>query len=129
MTATKTRQTKADLIARNADLEARLAAALAEVAELRRQTAPAAPKDTKTAIRTAYARLVGPRSEFVALAALRADLAGYDRADVDRALLQMARERGVHIHPLSNLKALTQADRDAALWMGGQDNHAIAIES
>jgi hypothetical protein len=37
------------------------------------------------------------------------------------------RDRTVRIIPVENLKSLTQADRDAALYVGGTDCHAICI--
>ena len=35
---------------------------------------------------------------------------------------------GVQLIPVANLKSLTPADRDAALSLGGEDNHALSIE-
>ena len=46
---------------------------------------------------------------------------------MNTALKALAIARTAHIIPVANLKALTQADQDAALWMGGEWNHAIQI--
>jgi hypothetical protein len=35
----------------------------------------------------------------------------------------------VRLIPVANLKSLTVRDREAALRLGGEDNHAIAIEA
>lgn len=83
----------------------------------------------ETAIRTAYTGLAKGDGGWVGLAPLRARLRSYGRTDVDRALRRLATEPGVHIIPVANLKSLTQEDRDAALRLGGEDNHAIAIEA
>lgn len=100
-----------------------------------RQPAPPAaagaqPDEVAAAIRQAYRQQRGRHDrEWVGLAPLRAALpARYNREQVDQALRELTMARGVHIIPVANLKSLTQADHDAALWLGGEDNHALMIE-
>lgn len=87
------------------------------------------PRAVESAIRVIYADLVDEDRGWVGLAQLRARLDTYSRAEVDRALRALVAQPGVHIIPIANLKSLTSADREAALRLGGEDNHAIAIET
>jgi hypothetical protein len=89
----------------------------------------AGARAVETAIRAAYADLADRAGGWVGLAPLRTRLATYDRAEVDRALRSLAVQPDVLIVPVANLKSLTSADREAALRLGGEDNHAIAIEA
>lgn len=86
-----------------------------------------APPDVAAQIRQRYAELAPGRGDWVGLAALRDALAGIDRADLDDALRSLEQEPDVSIVPESNQKVLTPADRDAALVIGGEPKHAIAI--
>jgi hypothetical protein len=100
----------------------------------RKPTAPveaveADPRAVESAIREAYADLADRDGGWVGLAPLRARLGTYSRAEVDRALRSLVVQPDVHIIPVANLKSLTSADREAALRLGGEDNHAIAIEA
>lgn len=92
-------------------------------------SAPADSAEIESAIRKAYSGLAEHSGDWVGLAPLRARLGAFDRTDVDEALRGLAMQPGVHVIPVANLKSLTQEDREAALWLGGEDNHAIAIES
>jgi hypothetical protein len=91
--------------------------------------APVDSAEIESAIRKAYSGLAEHNGDWVGLAPLRARLGAFDRTDVDEALRGLAMQHGVHVIPVANLKSLTQEDREAALWLGGEDNHAIAIES
>lgn len=86
-----------------------------------------APPDLGAKIRQRYAELAPGRGDWVGLAALRDALANVDRADLDDALRLLEQEPDVSIVPESNQKVLTAADRDAALVIGGEPKHAIAI--
>jgi hypothetical protein len=89
------------------------------------------PGEVSDAIRQAYHALANQHrgNPWVALAPLRAALpAHYNREQVDQALRALAGVPGVHVIPVANLKSLTQADRDAALWLGGENNHVLMIE-
>lgn len=79
------------------------------------------------AIRNAYAKLAAKPGDWVSLADLR-DQLNIPRADVDIALKSLNRQSGVSLIPESEQSGLTQRDRDAALKLGGQMKHNIAIE-
>jgi hypothetical protein len=92
------------------------------------------PNDVPTAtvedrIRGGYAELAPRPGGWVSLAHLRAELADAPRAEIDAALQTLHRAPGVSLIREENQKALTAADRDAAITIGGQDKHLIAIEA
>jgi len=89
---------------------------------------PASAAALDSAVRAAYRKLAKEPAGWVGLAALRGELAQFDRAETDEALRRIALTPGAHLIPVANLKSLTQADRDAALSLGGEDNHALSIE-
>jgi hypothetical protein len=79
-------------------------------------------------IRHAYASLTPRPGGWVSLTRLRAELADASLAEVDAALHTLYRIPGVSLIPEENQKVLTAADRDAAIVIGDQDKHLIAIE-
>jgi hypothetical protein len=79
-------------------------------------------------IRAAYAKLARRPRDWVRLAELRPMLDGASREDVDGVLRDMSRARQAHLVPDSNRKVLTEADHAAAIRIGGEDNHLLAIE-
>jgi DNA-binding MarR family transcriptional regulator len=83
---------------------------------------------TESAVRAAYGELARAPGEWVGLAVLRERLAGIDRKAVDETLRAMAHQDGVRIIPIADTKNLDAHDRAAALRIGSQDNHVIAIE-
>ena len=83
--------------------------------------------DVEMTIRKAYAELAPAPGELVSLADLRPRLAGVARPDVDAALVTLSSAPGVRIIPESNQKTLTAAERAAAVSIGNQDRHLIAI--
>ena len=86
--------------------------------------------EVENAIRAAY-RAHGRDGDYVGLAEIRAELgANYSRAEVDATLRRLAIDPGsrANIVPQSNQKALTQADRAAALHIGGQERHFLHFE-
>ena len=85
--------------------------------------------DAEGQIRKAYAQLSRRPGDWVPLADLREQLTHLGRAEVDRALESLAMQRGVHLIPWDNRKALTDRDHASALRLGGDDNHALRIES
>jgi hypothetical protein len=89
---------------------------------------PATPAEIERRIREAYAALVPRPGDWVGLAGLRTELGPIKRQDVDRALIALSRLPEVKIVPESNQKTLKQADRDAAVSIGNQDRHLIAIQ-
>ncbi len=80
-------------------------------------------------IRGTYATLTPRPGGWVGLAHLRAELADAPRAEIDAALHTLYRTPGVSLIREENQKALTTVDRDAAVTIGGQDKHLIAIEA
>lgn len=78
-------------------------------------------------VRAAYVKLAPEPRAWVGLAALRDALDGESRAEVDQALHRLNRAADVNIIPESNQKVLTQEDRDAAIRIGGEDRHLVAI--
>lgn len=79
-------------------------------------------------IRTAYFGLAAGPQDWVRLATLRPRLDGAARDEVDATLTTMTKTGTVHLVPDSNRKALTDADRAAAIRIGGEDKHLMAIE-
>jgi hypothetical protein len=84
--------------------------------------------DLESRIRKAYRESAREPGGWVSLTELRSLLGGVAKADVDAALRQMNQLPDVNIVPESNQKTLTQADRDAAVRLGGQEKHLISIE-
>ncbi|WP_099020720.1 hypothetical protein [Mycolicibacterium palauense] len=93
--------------------------------------AGAAPtgESAETLIRSSYGRLAGAPGGWVGLARLRAAVGGVARTDLDAELRRMYRIPGVHLIPEENQKVLTAEDRAAAVEIGGQAKHVIAIEA
>ncbi len=79
-------------------------------------------------VESAYRALARNGGGGVGLAALRERLAGTPRAEVDRALEVLARRSDVHVRAEPDQKALSQADRDAAIWLGGTARHVLSVE-
>ena len=76
----------------------------------------------------AYRALAAGTGEFVKLRELRAGLADIQRSALDPALAAMFTARRVNLIPQSNQQALTDADRDAALLIGGEHKHLMSME-
>ncbi|WP_370949041.1 hypothetical protein AB5J62_16225 [Amycolatopsis sp. cg5] len=88
-----------------------------------------AAEDVESRIRAAYGKLARAPRDWVGLAELRAELGNVPVADVDAALKELSRSRQAHLVPESNQKTLTAADREAAIRIGGEDNHLLSIEA
>jgi hypothetical protein len=80
-------------------------------------------------IRIAYRELVKEPRGWVGLGDLRSKLGGTDAAEVDAALKELSGTGEVHLVPEENRKALSAADRAAAVRIGGEDAHLISIEA
>lgn len=91
--------------------------------------APAQPGPPEDQVRAAYHRLATKPGGWVGLARLRAEVPSLARDDVDAALRGLYRRPGVSLIPEENQKVLTDADRAAAVEIGDQNKHLIAIES
>jgi len=100
---------------------------LADIFQQRDLEAPEKPGDIAELIRAAYLRLASEPGEFVKLRELRAELSDVPPSDVDSSLKEMYRAQQVNLVPQSNQQALTQADRESALRIGGEAKHMISI--
>jgi hypothetical protein len=80
-------------------------------------------------IRIAYRKLAQSPRDWVGLADLRPMLGEVSTQDVDAVLRELSRTGQVHLVPESNRKALTAADHEAAIRIGGEDNHLLSIET
>ena len=91
--------------------------------------AASAADDLEGRVRSLYTQLVGRPGGWVALTRLRGELVDVPRADVDGALRNLLRSRVISLIPEENQKALTDADDDAAIVIGGEKNHLLAVRS
>ena len=91
--------------------------------------APAPEAGPEIQLRTAYAGLTARPGGWVSLLRLRQAVPGLPRPTVDAALISLYQQPGVSLIPEENQKVLTPADRDAAVEIGNQHKHLIAIES
>ena len=80
-------------------------------------------------VRAAYVRLAARAGGWVDLVRLRDELSDVSRPDLDAALTRMYRIPGVSLVPEENQKTLTAEDHAAAVSIGEQAKHLIAIES
>ncbi|MER6754047.1 hypothetical protein AB0I85_17405 [Micromonospora echinofusca] len=87
----------------------------------------AEPEALEALIRAAYRELAREPGAWVGLADLRERLGGQDRAAVDATLRAMVHQDGVRIIPVANTKSLTARDRAAAVRIGDEENHTLAI--
>jgi hypothetical protein len=83
---------------------------------------------TEPAVRTAYQKLAKSAGAWVGLAELREQLADIEQTELDKTLRAMVRTDGVRIIPVADTKNLEPRDRAAALRIGAQEAHLIAIE-
>jgi hypothetical protein len=85
--------------------------------------------ETEEKVRAAYVRLAARAGGWVDLVRLRDELSDLPRHDLDAALTRMYRIPGVSLVPEENQKTLTPDDHAAAIAIGGQAKHLIAIEA
>jgi hypothetical protein len=79
-------------------------------------------------IRSAYQKLSRSPGDLVGLVDLRPLLGSVPKRDVDDVLKALSRASQVNIVPEPNRKALGPKDHDAAIRVGGEDNHLICFE-
>jgi hypothetical protein len=84
--------------------------------------------DLTARVAAAYQALTPGPGEFVKLWELRERLADIPRPALDGALGAMFTARRVNLIPQSNQQALTAADRESALRIGGEHKHLISFE-
>jgi hypothetical protein len=85
------------------------------------------PSNLDVRLRNAYAALATEPGAWVALSRLRPFFGDLPKADVDEALRMLSRAADVNLVPENNQKVLSDADRAAAVHVGGQDKHLLAI--
>lgn len=85
-------------------------------------------KGLEELIRQVYLDLGDGYQDWVRLAKIRPRLDGTDREEVDETLLRMVKTGTTHLVPSSNRKVLTDEDHAAAIRIGGEDKHLMAIE-
>jgi hypothetical protein len=100
---------------------------LADVFQRRDPEAPEKSGDIAELIRVAYLRLASEPGKFVKLSELRTELSDVPRSQLDSLLEGMYRAQQVNLVPQSNQRALTRADRESALRVGGEAKHMISI--
>ncbi|OBB17929.1 hypothetical protein A5761_08985 [Mycolicibacterium setense] len=100
-----------------------------EPEEPARAAAPTPEAAPDIQLRTAYSGLAARPGGWVSLLRLREAVPGLTRPTVDAALISLYQQPGVSLIPEENQKVLTPADREAAVEIGNQDKHLIAIES
>jgi hypothetical protein len=83
---------------------------------------------TAASIQVAYKEIVGDKNVWVPLRRLREQLDAVPREELDEALAELLEAQEIHLIPESNQKMLTPADRDAAIWLGGEYLHLLSIE-
>jgi hypothetical protein len=89
---------------------------------------PAAPPvDAESRIKTAYLELADKLGEFVKLSELRLKLPDVSSADLDSTLDRMYRGQRINLVAQANQGALSDADRESALLIGGKHKHLISI--
>ncbi|WP_245679527.1 hypothetical protein [Actinomadura hibisca] len=88
-----------------------------------------AEADLPTLIREAYWRVAAKPQEWVLLTKMRPLLGHVPRTAVDEALRLMQLLPDVHLAPEADQKTLTEEDREAAVTVGGVQNHLLAIEA
>jgi hypothetical protein len=84
--------------------------------------------DAESRIKAAYRSLAKERGDWVRLSRLRRLLADLPKTDVDAALQRMQRERHASLVPDSNQKMLNEEDHEAAVWIGGEFKHLLALD-
>jgi hypothetical protein len=78
-------------------------------------------------IRAAYAELATSPGAWVSLTRLRPSLDDVPKAELDKALERLLDAPDVELEPEDNQKTLKVEDRRAAVRIGGEDRHLLAI--
>ncbi|MFF0154602.1 hypothetical protein [Micromonospora sp. NPDC005203] len=110
-----------------ATMTAPKAATTAATAAAPAAAAAPAGAEVEALVRSAYRDLATAPGDWVGLADVRDRLTDTDRAALDAALRAMVGRDDVRIIPVANTKSLTARDRAAAVRIGNEDNHALAI--
>ncbi|MEU4157851.1 hypothetical protein [Actinoplanes sp. NPDC026670] len=102
-------------------------AARAEPATGPRAEAVAEPVDLDGRIRAAYSELAEGPGQWVALGTLRSLLKDVSKADLDRALAGLLEAQDVRLEPDALEHRISEQERRAAVRIGGEDRHKLAI--
>jgi len=86
-----------------------------------------APVDLEARVRAAYAALTRRPGTMVKLADLRERLLDVPRRDLDAMLAQLARARRIVLEANDDAYDVATRDREAALSLGDQQNHWMAV--
>jgi hypothetical protein len=86
-----------------------------------------APSDLLEQIRLAYKQFAAEPGAWVNIADIREALGSVGRDDLDAALRELEQQRDVNIVPQANEKALSERTRRAAVSIGRQQKHFLAI--
>lgn len=84
--------------------------------------------DVAARVEAGYRALAPAAGEFIKLRELRLCLADLSRPDVDSVLAVMFASQRINLIPQENQQALSAADRESALRVGGEYKHLISIE-
>ncbi|HYZ62974.1 MAG TPA: hypothetical protein VE650_11025 [Acetobacteraceae bacterium] len=84
-------------------------------------------EDVEKLVVEAYRDLAAEPGEFVKVRELRGRLSDIARPDLDSALERMYRAQRVNLVPQDNQRALTDADRQSALRVGGEFKHLLSV--
>jgi hypothetical protein len=87
----------------------------------------AEPDDLDGRIRATYAKLAGAPGDWVDLTALRPLLADISKAALDKALVRMLDAPDVRLEPEPFGHRIGVEERRAAVHVGGEDGHKLAI--
>lgn len=120
---------KAYVAATRAVGDARRRAAAVVQAEIAARPAPRTAEQNVQHVKEAFERTVAERrgGDVTTLAALRQRMGG-TRAEQDAALTDFALSRQGTLWPEENQKVITDADREAALNIGGEAKHLIQVD-
>lgn len=88
-----------------------------------------AAESVEDRIRATYRELAERPGDYVNLTDLRQGLNSVARSVVDEALLRLNMETGITLAPNEDQRLLTEEESAAALRVGTQDVHQLAIES
>ena len=100
---------------------------LADIFKRSHEVRPLEDVDIEARIKDEYRSLASEPGDFVKMHELRLRLRDVPRPDVDDALGRMYQEQRINLIPQSNQQTLTDADRESALWVGGEYKHLISV--
>jgi hypothetical protein len=101
---------------------------LADIASAKQEPGDDDAVDVIARVEGGYRALASADGAFVKLRELRARLADIARPDLDTVLTALFTSQRINLVPQSNQQALTEADRESALRIGGESKHLISIE-